>query len=300
MNWILFALIPPFLWAFANVLNKIIRTKQIESSSAYFIIASLFQVVCVIGLFFTWKDIPFSMTIVYAMLIGMMQALGGFIYFRALGIEEISRIIPFARFESIFVILFASVFMHEIFTPLRYAGFFLILLGGFIVAVKEFRGAFVFSHAFFLMLMASFLWGTADVLLKLLTNSVSYLPLFFLNRTGALLFAILLLFIPKFRKETVMHLKKITSRTSIMLVVSEGLSLFGLLIFFYAFSVAPISIVNVILGFQPLFVFIIASAVAHRLPNLLDEQLTRKAIFIKIAGIILLILGLFFIEYGLA
>lgn len=299
MNWIIFALIPPFLWAFVNVLNKIIRTKHIDSTAAYFIIASFFQITCVIALFFVWDQVPISLVIVYAMLIGMMQGLGGFLYFEALDMEEVSRVIPLARFESIFVILFATVLLHEILTSAKYVGFFLILTGGFIIALKELKGVFHLSKAFFLMMGASFLWGTSDVLLKQLSGSTNYLPLFFLNRTGALLFAILLLIIPHFRRDVVTHFKQLTKSSGVLIVISESLALIGLLVFFYAFSQAPISLVNVLLGFQPLFVLIIASIVSYKLPHILDEQLTKKVIGLKIFGILLLIVGLILIENGI-
>jgi drug/metabolite transporter (DMT)-like permease len=299
MNWIILALIPPFLWAFMNVLNKIIRKKHIDSTAGYFIISSLFLLVCVFALPFVWKDIPRSWITVAALGIGMAQALGGLLYFKALGLEEISRITPLMRFESIFVIIFAALLINEVLTTQRYIGFFLILIGGFIISMKEIKGVFHLSKAFYLMIGASFLWGTGDVIIKYIIGDAKILPFLLVNRTGAFLFALILLAIPHFRKEFIFHVKSLTKTSIGMIVVSESFALIGFFVFISALSIAPVSLVNVLLGFQPLFVLIIASIISYRMPHILEEPLTKKVLGLKIAGIILLIAGLVFIENGI-
>ena len=299
MNWIVIALLPPFIWAFVNIMNKIIRAKHIDSSAAYIIIAVPVNIMYLLGLLFLKISAPTTVFGLCAVFIGVMQAIGALLYVKALSFDEVSRVVPLMRLESIFIIVFATLLINEILTPMKYLAFFLILTGGFLISLKKLEGVFRLSKAFYFMVLSSFLWGTSDVFLKYLSRFMDVQSYFLFGRIGAILFAITLFLIPKCRLEAFSNIRRLTKKVFLMILVTEIIGIGGMVIFFYAISIAPVTLVNVLLGFQAFFVLIIASLLSFRFPHILQEELNKKVLLIKVFAIILLFTGLFLIQNGI-
>jgi len=298
MNWIILALIPPFIWAFVNVMNKIVRTKHIDSSITYMIIAGPVNLIYIFGFLFLKISTPNIALALFALFTGIMQAIAALCYIKALSIDEVSRVIPLMRLESIFVIIFATLLINEILIPIKYLAFFLILIGGFLISLKKFKGVFSLSKAFYFMVLSSFLWGTSDVFIKYLSRFMDFQSYFMFSRIGAFIFAVALFLIPKFRFNALNNIQRLSKKVLPMILLAEIIGIGGMIIFFYAISIAPVTLVNVLLGFQPFFVLIIASFLSFKFPQILREELNKKVLLTKIFAIILLFVGLFLIQNG--
>jgi len=57
-------------------------------------------------------------------------------YFKAIKIEEISRVVPLLSFSPLFVLIFDAIFLGEVFTSLQYLEIFSLVVGVFLISVK--------------------------------------------------------------------------------------------------------------------------------------------------------------------
>jgi drug/metabolite transporter (DMT)-like permease len=276
----------------------LIRSKYIDSSIAYLAISCSLNVVILVGLFFIKIQSPDILFTILGLIAGILHGVAALIYIKAISLEEVSRVIPLMRFESIFVILFATVFLNEILTPIRYIAFFMILTGGFMLSIRKTVGVFKLSKAFYLMILTSILFSAGDVILKYLSSFMEFHSYFFLQRIGTILFVLFLFLIPTYYKKTILNIKRLNLKSISLVFTAQMLALVGIYVFFYAISIAPVSLVNVLIGFQPLFVLIIASFLSFKFPQILKEELNKKVLLTKMFAIILLISGLFLIQNG--
>lgn len=293
MYWVFFALMGPFLWAIGNVLNKIIRTKHVDCTVSYTIFIGFSSLLSLAVIPFYGLDIPNIALTSLCILAGMLQAVGCILYIKTLSFEEVSRVIPLFRFVAIFVLIFATVFLGETLTTGSYIAFFMLITGGFLIAVKKAEGVFRLSKAFYLIILSSLFYATADVLVKYISGYVHFSTYFVLTRLGFWIVSLVLLLIYYNRFKLILAV--MNRKTFAVIALTEVLGLVGLFSAFYAISIAPISLINAVESFQPLFVFAIASLLSFKFPSILKEELTWKTLLIKGFSIVVMISGLLII-----
>jgi uncharacterized membrane protein len=71
----------------------------------------------------------------------------------------------------------------------------------------------------------------------------------------------------------------------------------GALLISFALSRGPATLVNALQGLQYAFVFILAIILYIFLPGVVKENFQKKAVVQKVAGMILVSVGLFFLTY---
>src|SRR3989344_5712481 len=134
MLWVFLALMSTFIWALANIIDKVLRTKFLKSSlaltAAFGIISFIFSFI--LFLFIGVPLLPFWHGF-SAFMSGIVLTIGLIFYLKALAIEEASRVIPLWHLSPIFTLILAVVFLNEVLTPMRYAAFASILFGGFLI-----------------------------------------------------------------------------------------------------------------------------------------------------------------------
>ena len=167
MLWVLFALAATFLWAWANILDKVLRTKYLKDSIALTASFGIYGIVfsLILLLLIGIPILPFW-NFIAALAAGFLLTCALIPYLKALSLEEASRVIPLWHLLPIFTLMLAVIFLNEVLTPIRYAAFAFILLGGFLISTKKIGAVFRISPAAVFMLASSFLVAISDVLLK--------------------------------------------------------------------------------------------------------------------------------------
>lgn len=137
MNWVLIALIPPFLWALGNIITKVIRTKHIKSSLSYAIISYLISSLLLIAILF--KPISFKFEFIYFVPIfcGILLMLQYLLYLKAISLEDVSTLIPFYNFDPMIVLILSTIFLNEILSPKHYIAFSFLFIGGILISIKN-------------------------------------------------------------------------------------------------------------------------------------------------------------------
>ncbi|MFQ6032309.1 MAG: EamA family transporter, partial [Candidatus Zixiibacteriota bacterium] len=208
-------------------------------------------------------------------------------YYKALFVEEISRVLPLYSITPIFVLILSTIFLGEVFTPVKYLGIALIILGSILISLKK-KERLTLSGALLLILVASLFLSVYYVALKHITDVIPFWDAFVWTRIGCgLTIPFLVGFLYRPIKETL----KRTPRGTLYVCANEGLNVLGVLFFVIATSVGFISLVSALSEAQPLFLLFLASLVSFYRPQILQEELRRSVIALKLIAIALIIFG---------
>ncbi len=296
MHWIIIALLPPFLWSFMSVLHKVVREKYIDSSMSLLIMSSFVKIVILLAFLFTDTAVYGTGAGLVPVAVGLVQGLGALCYYKAISLEEVSRVVPLQRTEAVFVVVLASVFLDEVLAPVKYLSFILILFGGFILSLKIPKKILHMSRAVVFILASSFLFGVSNILIKLASYRLDFTSIFLISRMAFVVFSVLLFFVPGNMRTTVRNIRKMNPKALLVLVGAEVFATSGYFVYIYALTLAPVTLVNILVSFQSFFVLGITSLLSMRSPHILSEELNGKILGIKIFAIAVMLLGLFFIE----
>ncbi len=291
--WLLYALMAPVIFAVLNLLDKVLREKHF-STLTLSVSSGLFSAVAaVLGFLLVGYDLPFSALLI-GLLAGILWFLAGFPYFKALSVEEVSRVIPLWQLQSPITLIMAAVFLGERLTSLSYASFALITAGAFLISVKDLRGMFRISHAFYLIAVAAIGTSASSVIAKALYSSSSYWPvqfaLFLGNFAGAA--AVILLF-GRLRGSVVSELKRSRLGANGLLVLRQLFGMLAFVVLNVAILTGPVSLTIAISGLSSFFVLVGATALSLFWPGIMREIVDRKTLLTKAAAIAMIIAGLF-------
>jgi len=291
MEWYIYAIVAPAFWALNNVFVKFLLVKRFQSYFPTIIsIIIMDALFAVAALSFTPIDIKLPCTL-YALAVGSMPLLAFWFYSKALLVEEVSRVVTLFQLIPVFVALLSAVFLNEILFPREYSGIILIVIASTLISYKRTKKEEPFSRAFKFMIPFGLIIATYTILEKYLLVYFDVWSLFFWSVMGAFLGVTFLLCVTKPRKE---FISKITTvgKTSIFLTfLGEGIYVIGTLSSLLALSLADASIASALFGLQPFFVFFYMLFVSTFLPGVLREELTKKAIVVKICAIALMFIG---------
>ena len=146
--------------------------------------------------------------------------------------------------------------------------------------------------ALFLMTISSFLFATYFILFDIGIRNGSYNSCAFWYQIGLLLLGVFLVCIKSFRIDFIKKINKNGKKYFLLNITNESINLTGNLLMNFANIAIPISVVNVLNGFQGAFVFIISAVGIKIFPKYFKENLNMKLVIQKISCILLSITGL--------
>ncbi len=292
MSWIILTIIAVLFWSISNTLDKFIFSK--------FLLKPIIPltILAFIGLtlsFFIYLIHGFStlslFNTILALICGILYTINILLYYFAVKIEEVSRVVPLYYLSLIFVLIFATIFLNEIFTLAKYLGIFLLLISAIIISSKNIL-EFKLSKAFWLMSVGSIALAANVVITKYLLNFADYWTVFSYIRIGVFISA-LPIFYPACKN--LFQIFKENKPTIISLIsISELSGLVGVLFIIKASAIGPVTLVSALSSTQPFFVLIIASILSIYFPKIIKEEL-GKFLVIKIIAIILMFIGVILI-----
>ena len=288
MLWVYFTLLAIFTWSIVNVIDKHIITEHIRQPriAIVFLATMGFAAALMVPLAMP-VVVPSLLILSLSLVAGILYVVSNLFYFKALFVEEVSRVLPLYSITPIFVLILSTIFLAEVFTPVKYIGIVLIIAGSVLISLKKGTKT-TLSKALLFVLMASLILSVYYVALKYVTDAIPFWDAFFWTRIGSgLTIPFLIGAFYKPLKETL----KRTPKGSAYLCMNESLNVLGVLFFVIATSFGFISLVSSLSQAQPLFVLFIASLVSFYRPKILSEELKRSVITLKIVAIVMIILG---------
>jgi drug/metabolite transporter (DMT)-like permease len=291
MIWILL-IIPPFLFALSNILDKHLTVGKGDESSpeSLLVVGGVFNVIVALPIFIYLFAKGYDIFISPLILNGVLFTVAIWLYLHALKIGEIVSVAPWYQTISIFGLIGGFLFLNEIPSLFQIFAIFLIMFGGFAVsASKKFK---INKKVVALMLISSLLITLNDIIFAYFGREINVATALFSDILGKALWGILFLFLYKVRKNIMFAIRSKMSTQSI----NEIIFIVGDAIFDVAKIYLPIALVQASANTQPLFVLLISLFLYKFAPRYLQEERESFHI-IRIIGIFLMVVGGIFLVF---
>ncbi|NIR87286.1 DMT family transporter [Candidatus Bathyarchaeota archaeon] len=293
MEWFVFALIAPFLWAGTDVVDKHILTKHVRNPFSYQLLFLLTEVpipflllaVLPISFCFPWSAL--------GMLAGFLICTSFLFYFKAMTLEETSRVISLMYVAPIFVLPLANIFLGESLSLYKYLGVMSLVFSAVLVSYRKAEGktSLAISPALGWMLIYDVVFAVSNILVKYVLYSMDYLSFSFWWLIGGLIGGPLLFCFPKARREFLNDFHLISKGVFFLRSISTYLSFVGIVLYSAAVSVGVISLVAAVPSVEPFFVLLLTVLLSFLIPGILEEDTGKQAFTLKISAFALIIFG---------
>lgn len=289
MLWVILSILAALIWAVVSTIDKYVLTKWIRNPIVPVMVLGVVGLIAglIVYLFHGFSELSYF-NIFLAFISGVLYILMSMFYFKAAKIEEISRVVPLFYLTPLFVLIFATLFLGEIFTPIKYVGIFLLVIGAILISSKKFIKIGLGKASWFMILSVISL-SIYEILLKYLLNFADFWTIFSYTRIGTI-FALIPIFYFSFsdlRKTVKDHGKKVVGAISF----NESLNLIGVLLITIATAIGYISLVSSLSSVEPFFVLLFAVILSIFYPKILKEEITRHTLEVKLIAIVVMFIG---------
>lgn len=293
----IFALIPPFLDSIINYLDKFLLSKYNISPTALTIYSGFFALLSgIIVLLFTGLHTTDLKTTLIITASGFMGVLILSAYFKALTLDEASRVASLFQLNPVLVLPLGAVILGEELLFKQYIGGFLIIASGFILSMQKLQGrVFKINKAFWYMLLASFFSAMVYISFKLGVKELGFWPAISYEGAGSGLASLCMLLYGNNLKNLKREIKGISKKVFVYLTISEIIYRTSRLSFYFALSLIPAALVAVLQGFQPIFLLIEGVILSLWFPHIIKEVITKGTVGIKVISVIGIFIGLYLI-----
>lgn len=298
-QWIIYALTAPALWGLSNVFDSALRKHHIKSEVALMWLAAISRFPFVLVFFWIGGfEVPQLSTLLWMLLGGALWTLPLVFYYKAMEFEEPSRVALLAQMIPIFTLLIAYFALGERLFFSQGIAFALLIAGGIFAAMKHSERKWHMSKAFLLMLIASFLWASSDVLFKKFEVSFNhFVSAFAIYFFGSFLVSLFILFHKDGRQKILSHFRGLPARAWGMVGVTQIAGIGGSIVFAYALTLGKASLTSVLIGIMPLMALVFGLLLAPWISEVHKEDVSKKTLLLKGASFALIIIGLVFLEF---
>lgn len=299
MNWFLIALITPLAHAAVNHIDKHLVSRYLKGGQvgSLVLFSALFAVVALpfIGWFNPQVFSVGAKDVALLMINGALLVLAYICYFYALERDEASFVAPMFQMVPVVGFILGYLFLGEVITGEEFGASLLIILGAVILSLElgVYGGIKIKKVVLWLMFGSSVLYAVNAVLFKFVAeNQQAFWPSLFWDFAGKVVFGLVIFVtIKSYREQFLVVLRE--NKTSILALngLNEVLALIGEGSLVFAVLLAPVALVQVVSGFQPVFVFIYGVILTLFFPNFSTESMTKKHLVQKVLGIAIILLG---------
>lgn len=288
MLWVYFTILATASWAISNLIDKYVLDKYVQNPMIGTIFMGFLGLIgAIIISQFTEVFIPSTNILVLSLIGGMAYVVAVLYYFKAIVVEEVSRVIPLFSISPIFTLILATIFLGEIFTVQKYLGILIIVAGSFLISLRK-DIKFTISKSLRLMIISCLFFAINGILLKYILNSLTYWNAFVWTRVGAFLPIPILFYI---NRESTIKTIRDRPKSGLYLSISESFNLLGLFLITVAISYGFISLISALGGIQNFIVLVVASLLSIFKPQIIKEELKGSTILQKIVAIMMIVSG---------
>lgn len=297
MNWLIFALLGPAIWSINNFIDKFILDKHVKEVGALTIIFSIANLIISLFIFvvhgITILRFPSSLLVLVA---GILQIVVFLAYFKALSLDETSRVVPLFQLIPVFTLVLGILFLGEFLNPTASLGFLFVFIGGFLLSTKKINmDVLKPGPAFWYMMLASFSSATIGILFKSVVIHNDFWTTFAYESLGIGLGGFILFLIPTYRSQFINTINSLEKKAYGIIAMNEIIFVLGKLGPRFAFTLAPVALVTVINGLQPFFILMYGLLLTIVAPNIIKEDISKKVLFKKFISILIIFLGIYLI-----
>jgi drug/metabolite transporter (DMT)-like permease len=296
MLWIVIGLLAPACWACGNHIDKyLLHSQQNQRGVGALLLFSAFIGLPALALI--WLAQPHVTAISFtsgAILVanGALYVLGLLPYLYALERDEASVVVPLFQTTAVFSYLLGLFVLDEQLTWWQIFASLLVMGGSLLVILEVMPNSLVFKRSILLlMLTASFLNALNWLLFKVVAIHEDFWRSSFWEYVGFVLIGLCFLMIKPYRNECIALFRQGSSRVLSLVTINEILSLVAKTATNKASLLAPLALVSILHGLQPLFVFLYGVALTLYLPRYGSERLVGRVVVQKVVAIVLMTVG---------
>lgn len=298
MPWFIYALITPFLYSFSNYFDKYIVVKKIKNPINLAMFGGIIS--GVIGIIiFAFRGFP----ILSPLHTGAMIASGIFLilylipYFKALSLDDTSRVIPIFQTIPVFILIFSFFLLNESLSIKQFIGFVLILGASFGLMMDKLDvGIFKPRPAFWYMVFSSVMYAGLNVLFRFVVKQSDYWTTLGYQYMGTGIGALILYLLFINKKHLIKDIKTFKSMFGFF-AGNSTVAILANMSETYAISLAPVALVSIVGGTQPFFVLSLGLILSFFFPKIIKEDVRISTIKQKIIAITLIFIGLYVIYF---
>jgi len=290
--WILLTLSAAFIFAVVNTIDKHVVSKYKMEPIIFVTVISCLGLIIGLALLLFVK-IPLNWLILLALLNGAFYPTVNLLYFKALRLEEVSRVVPWFSLYIALTVIGAAIFLGETLSLKQYLGIAILLSGIFMLTIK--KGFKVKAGRWMIFMFCAGLIIAAQSLLEkyLLNKNFGTLPLFTIIQLGAFLG-----FLPYGFFNWAKIKTAIFTRSPVLKIITfnQTLTISGTLTLIAAISLGLVSLVSVLESLQYLFLLVLTLLISLFYPKILKEELATSIVSLKVIAVLLVIAGIYLIS----
>ncbi len=294
MSWLFFAILAPILASFTNYIEKFMIETELSNASVFTIFVGFYYALFSIPIFLIhgFHLLP-PLQLFLVLLSGACNTFYLLPYYKALTLEETSRVIPLFQFVPVFTFLLGFIFLGEVLSFQQFFGFLLVLFGGLFISIETFSAKiFKPRKVLWYMMLSSLIYAILAVSFKYVVVRQDFIEAFAYQVLGGTFGSLALLLFPKNRIIFTKSFKKLSKKFHIGMTLNMIISVTFEFCNAAALSLAPVALVMVIGGIQPIIVFIMGIILSIWIPHIIKEDISKKNLIIKTVGITSIFFGI--------
>ncbi len=282
MSWFYLALLAPLIFAIVNLIDDNLLKSMYKGPYVATMISGLFGALPLLSLLFiNWQPIGPGNTL-RMVVAGFLTTLYYFFYFKALGVESPSVVIALLALIPATLPMLSAVFLNERLSAQQVAGLIILLTASFLMSASfdEFKKP-KFSKALPAILTIVALVNVISLLTKQVYNQVDFFPAYMMFTAGVGLggvYFMLIIGLTKHQHDLSVFQRRLRHIVPVFIAV-ELIGILAEYVSNLAVSRGPVSLVRVIEGVQPMYVLLIALALAPFWPRHFREAFEGRITF---------------------
>ena len=290
MSYVALALCAYAVFAFTNVLDKVVLGPRRIDPLGYLLVSAAWSPLVLVLLPWARVTPPGAPRVAAGLAAGACFFMMLIAYFLAARREEITRVAPLWQMAPIFAWILARVTLGERLSTGGAIAFSLLIFGGLLLSARRPRELLVPSAALLLMIPATALWASHNVLAGVVLRGYDPLAGYLLVRCGMVLTALAALSVPRARRGLRETLRA-PAGTQAIIGLTVALSIGGFALLMHAIQRGPVSIVTALSGASGLFVLGCVTVLNFFRPGWIEDVATPGVLAQKITGAICLAAG---------
>lgn len=273
-----------------SILDKFLLTKTFKEPAAYAFWIGLMGLA-------TFFLLPFGFTLPHGtqwtidLAAGATFVLALYFFYMAIQSEEVSRVIPIiGSMIPIVTLILSYIYLDERLAQGQIWSILVLIVGIILLTFRRSRKAINYKMILAAP-MAAILFSLSSVLMKEVFIDQPFFGGLAWSRLGGFFIALIFLVWPEnrsqiFKKEERPHGKRLW-----VFLSSRVFSASGFILVNFAISLSSPTIVNALQGVEYAFLFGLTFVLTKFHPQIIREQISRTSLYIKISGIIIIIIG---------
>jgi len=298
MTWFWISLVPPFLWAVANHMDKYLAERFYKRARVLPGTLTFLSAIVSAGLAaILFLAIPSVRTtplwaILTLMAAGASAFVAVFPYIFALMRDEASRVVPLFQIGPVISFILGWIFLGEHITSLQIAAGGIVIFGAVTLNLDIDNRFRLKTSVLLLMVTSATLFYVEAFLFKLASIHVGFWAGATYQYVGVALSGLVLaLASPAYRRSFVAVVQANRRYLFFYALADQSITTVARVLFNFATLLAPLVLVSLVTSFQPFFAILIGTLLTMFLPHISTEAITRRHLGHKIFSTAVIFFG---------